>query len=146
LVREGARFLIVGGFAVRAYCPERDVLGADVDLLVDRHPANAAIVSRIIDQFDETTALDPAALTRPKAQRPAKRILYMDVLTVADGEDFEALWNDAATATINGTLVRVVSLDALRRMKECAAQESQDIRDKHLDDLKLLDAVTGRSR
>jgi hypothetical protein len=57
---------------------------------------------------------------------PAKHILYMDVVILSDEEDFEPLWNGATLASINGTPVRVVSRDTLRRMNEWAAREGDD--------------------
>jgi hypothetical protein len=130
LVREGARFLIVGGFAVHAYRPERDVTGADIDLLIDRSTTTAAIVARIVGKFEMAT-IESEGLRRPKTQLAAKRFLNMDVLTLAEGDDFESRWHGATRATVNGTEVRVISLDRLRRMKEFGAREGRanDARD-----------------
>lgn len=137
LVRDGARFLIVGGFAVHAYCTERDVIGADIDLLIDRSVTTADIVARVVGKFEMAT-IESDGLTRPKTQMSAKRFLYMDVLTLAEGDNFESLWHAATRATVNGTEVRVISLDGLRRMKEYGAREG---RAKDARDLALLGAI-----
>jgi hypothetical protein len=134
LMRERARFLIVGGLAVKAYCPERAIIGADVDLIVDRADANAAIVARIVGQHD-FSLIDAKALTRPKVQVPAKRVLYMDLLTLPDGESFDALWNRSTLASLNGSTVRVIGRDDLKRMKQASACDG---RAKDTSDLELL--------
>jgi hypothetical protein len=138
-----ARFLIVGGLAMHVYCPDRNIIGVDADLLIDRHPENVAKVIPIVEKFDWSRILEPAKLTHPRAQRPFRNGLYMEILTPAEDVDFEKLWQNATHAILNDDVdlvVPVIGLEHLKQMKELAARESSTP-EKHQRDLEMLIAL-----
>jgi len=92
LVRADARFLIVGGVAVKFYVPQRAV--EDLDLLVERTKGNASKVLTAVSSsplFRRNITV--GQLIRPKLQICVKMFeCYMDILTPGPDLDFIEAW------------------------------------------------------
>lgn len=136
LVRADARFLIVGGLAVKFYVPEREV--DDLDLLIDPCESNASKVLAALSNPILRHSITIEQLTQPKKiQVPVKIHYYMDILTPGPDLDFTEAWNAACEARLGNTLVRVASIATLLQLL-AASQEP-----KHVEDRQLLDALRG---
>lgn len=100
LFAEGARFLVVGGYAVGVHHVPRAT--KDLDLLIARDPRNAKRVLRALDAFGAPRrGLTVADLTSPDlvfqiGVAPCR----IDLLTSISGVEFEDAWNDRIEATL----------------------------------------------
>jgi hypothetical protein len=137
LVRADARFLIVGGVAVKFYVPERPV--EDLDLLIEPSKGNASKVLTAVSSsplFRRDITVEK--LIRPKLQICVKIFeYYMDILTPGPDLDFIEAWNMAAEGRIGNTRVRVAAIATLLR----SLSSSQE--PKHARDRELLEALRG---
>ncbi len=133
LNEEGVRFLVVGGRAVRFYCPER--ITEDLDVLVGYEGENLAAAMDAMGRVDPKyfrRKLAPDA-ARPGIQAPVSTGRgHADVLTSIAGVDFQRAWDARCTVTERGLPVHVLSLVDLTANKEAQADE------KARADLKLL--------
>jgi hypothetical protein len=137
LVRADARFLIVGGVAVKFYVPQRAV--EDLDLLIERTKKNASKVLTAVSSsplFRRNITV--AQLIRPKLQICVKMFeCYMDILTPGPDLDFVEAWNMAAEARIGNARVRVAAIATLLQLLS-SSQEP-----KHARDREALEALGG---
>jgi hypothetical protein len=124
----GARFLLVGGHAVAFHGHPR--FTGDIDFLVERTPANAAILVGLLEQFgfggmgfEVRDFLDPGMVIQ--LGRPPHRI---DLLTSLDGVEFAEAWDTRVEAELDGVPVPVIGRAALIRNKR-ATGRPQDIAD-----------------
>ena len=156
----GARYVVVGGFAVVLHGHMR--LTHDVDLVVD---LDAEPAREIVDAL---TVLGLIPRVPVKARDFANASIRerwvaekgMQVFTMVDRTnprlvvdlfvrrpfDFEALWNRAETIDLEGVPVRVAAIDDLIAMKRKAgrAQDLDDIR--HLEWIRAKRGRPGSSR
>ena len=142
LLDSGARFLIVGGLAVKYFCPEREV--DDLDVLIDPNPENAQRIVDVLDRFCPGHGVIPARLASPGTQLPLKRHLYLDVLTPrAETPDFEELWRTAIPARLSRFQVMLPCRDSLLALKRHAADTDADPvrREKHRKDVLCLEKL-----
>ena len=137
LVRADARFLIVGGVAVKFYVPQRAV--EDLDLLVERTKGNASKVLTAVSSsplFRRNITV--GQLIRPKLQICVKMFeCYMDILTPGPDLDFIEAWNMAAEARIGNARVRVAAIATLLQLLSSSQQP------KHARDREALEALGG---
>ena len=112
----GARYILIGGFAVIAHGGARTT--KDIDLLVDASLDNVARVKqalriledRAIDQVDDTD------IARYTVVRVADEIV-IDLMALACGIDYTDAAKDATTLTIDGVTIPVASPATLIRTK-----------------------------
>jgi hypothetical protein len=137
LVQADARFLVVGGVAVKFYVPQRPV--EDLDLLIERTKGNASKVLTAVSSsplFRRNITV--GQLIRPKLQICVKMFeYYMDILTPGPDLDFIEAWNMAAEARIGNARVRVAAIATLLQLLS-SSQEP-----KHARDREALEALVG---
>ena len=112
----GARYILIGGFAVIAHGGARTT--KDIDLLIDAAPENVALVKRAL-QVLEDHAADQVADTdvaRYTVVRIADEIV-VDLMGRACGIDYTEAKTDVETMNIGDVTVPVASVPTLIRMK-----------------------------
>jgi len=117
----GVRFLVVGGFAVHFYWPDR--IPGDLDLWfasTSDNSARAAVgLGRALN-----TSVDPTLFTRPRAHLALK--MHGVYLLMLDDADFEMEWGKASRAKIGSREGRIVAVSTLTALKE-KAREQKDL-------------------
>ena len=120
----GARFLVVGGYAVGAHGAERAT--KDLDVFVGTDPDNAARVVAALAAFGAPLAahgVTPADFSTPQSVYqlgvPPNRI---DVLTSISGVSFAEAWERRTESTIDGIAIPVISLSDLIQNKRAAGR------------------------
>jgi predicted nucleotidyltransferase len=116
LNERGARYIVVGGFAVRAAGYVRNTM--DVDLLVATDPDNEARVYDALATLPDHAAreLTPGELQQYTVIRVADEIL-VDVMRSAGGIGYEEAIDDAVTHDVDGVRIPFASPRLLWRMK-----------------------------
>ena len=113
----GARYVLIGGFAVIAHGGARTT--KDIDLLIDASAENVARVRRAL-RILEDHAVDDVAdddVARYTVVRVADEIV-VDLMARACGIDYAAAAQDVEHVTIDGVDVPVASLETLIRTKD----------------------------
>jgi len=116
LNRCGARYLVVGGFAVRAAGYNRRTM--DVDLMVARDPENEARVYAALSTLPDNAVreLQPGELQRYNVIRVADEVL-VDLMSSAGGIEYEEAARDVAVHQVDGVPIPFASPRLLWRMK-----------------------------
>jgi len=112
----GARYILIGGFAVIAHGGARTT--NDIDLLVDASPDNIMRVKRALRVLEDH-AVDEIAETdvaKYVVVRVADEIV-VDLMAPACGIDYADAAKDVATLTIDGVAIPVASPATLIRTK-----------------------------
>jgi hypothetical protein len=117
LHREGARYVLIGGFAVILHGGERTT--KDIDLLVDASPENVARLKKALAVLEDDAARDiePTDLERYTVVRVADEVM-VDLLAAACGVTFAEANASAETVDLDGTAVRVADRRTLIRTKQ----------------------------
>lgn len=130
LADAGARFMVVGGYAVAYHGHPRAT--KDIDIWVDPTPANAPKVFEAIAKFGAPIA--QLGITEADLQSydgviqlgvPPVRI---DLLCRIDGVGFEQAWDERDVVTIEGRRVGIIGLERLLQNKR-ASGRTQDLAD-----------------
>jgi Nucleotidyl transferase of unknown function (DUF2204) len=113
----GARYVLIGGFAVIAHGAGR--FTKDIDVLVDDAPENVAVVKRALSVLADNAAADVADTD----VREFTVVRVVDEVTVdlmgrACGLDYAAIVADAETKTIHDVNVPIASPATLIRTKQ----------------------------
>jgi hypothetical protein len=124
----GARYLLVGGYAVAFHAQPR--FTKDLDVWTDPDPANAPRVYEALRRFGAPLGeLTTADLERPgtifQIGVPPNRI---DIVTAIDGVSFAEAWPDRAETTYGAQPVPVIGRRDLVRNKR-ASGRPQDVLD-----------------
>jgi hypothetical protein len=112
----GARYVLIGGFAVILHGGERTT--KDIDLLVDPEPANVGRLKRALSVLEDDAAreIEESDLQRYTVVRVADEVL-VDLLAAACG----VTWSDAVASALRmdlgGTPVTVADVETLIRTK-----------------------------
>ena len=116
LNRRGARYLVVGGFAVRAAGYNRRTM--DVDIMVARDPENEARVYAALSTLPDNAVreLQPGELQRYNVIRVADEVL-VDLMCSAGGIDYEEAARDVVVRRVDGVPIPFASPRLLWRMK-----------------------------
>jgi predicted nucleotidyltransferase len=112
----GARYILIGGFAVIAHGGARTT--KDIDLLVDASPENVARVKRAL-RILEDHAVDEVADTdvaRYTVVRVADEVV-VDLMALACGIDYNDAARDVTSLTIDGVAIPIASPATLIRTK-----------------------------
>lgn len=134
-------YLVIGGYAVAAHGHPRYT--KDIDIWIAPNPQNAQRLMHALEQFGfggVGLSLDDFLLPDTVVQLgyPPRRI---DLLTGPSGVDFTVCYPDRLEVDVEGTVVKFIGLDGLRRNK-AASGRPQDLADlDHLagdDDLSSL--------
>ncbi len=127
LNRNGAEYLLIGGYALFAHGYHRAT--TDIDLLV---PANQAAGGKIRDALlllpdQAAREIDPAWFDEGENIRVADAFV-VDIMLNACGETYESLQQYAETIDLDGIPVRTVNLQGLLLTKQTA--RDKDIADR----------------
>ena len=112
----GARYLLIGGFAVIAHGGARTT--KDIDLLVDASPENVARVKQAL-RILEDRAVDEVAdtdIARYAVVRVADEIV-VDLMASACGIDYREAATDRESVTVDGVSIPLASPQTLIRTK-----------------------------
>lgn len=122
LHERGARYVVVGGFAIRAAGYIRSTM--DIDLIVDASRENEARVFAAVATLPDHAAreLQPGELEAYTVIRVADEIL-VDLMKSAGGVDYVAAAADAVVHDIDGVLIPFASPRLLWRMKAVTQRE-----------------------
>ncbi len=131
LNKQGADYLLIGGYALFAHGYHRAT--TDIDVLV---PANKAAGQKVRDALmvlpdQAARELDPAWFEEGENMRVADAFV-VDIMLSACGETYETLKQYAETVELDGIPVRTVNLEGLLRTK-------QTMRDKDIADRLILE-------
>ncbi len=127
LNRLGARYVVVGGFAIiEAGFPR---LTQDLDLLVEVSPENEARVFEALRSLPDKAVdqLDPGDVARFTVVRVGDAIV-VDLMKSACGVDYAEAIRDAVHREINGVLIPFASPQTLWKMKQ--THREKDIPDR----------------
>jgi hypothetical protein len=127
----GARYLLVGGYAIAVHAEPR--FTKDLDVWVEPTPENAACVHAALKNFGAPLQMfTQADLERPEMVIqigiPPNRI---DVITSIDGVNFDEAWAARSLTSYGSQEVPVISVDHLIQNKR-ASGRPQDLADVEL--------------
>ena len=127
----GARYLVVGGFAVRAAGYIRNTM--DVDLVIDTEPENEARVFEALRSLPDRAvdALDAGDVEKFTVVRVGDEIV-VDLMRSASGIDYAEAQNEIEIREVEGVSIPFASPRLLWRMKR------HTYRDKDAGDLLFL--------
>jgi hypothetical protein len=113
----GARYLLIGGFAVIARGGARTT--KDIDLLIDPAPDNVARIRQALGILADKAVNDVADddVARYAVVRVADEVV-IDLMASACGVDYAAAVTDAQTLTLNGVAIPTPSLETLIQTKD----------------------------
>ena len=122
LNERGARYVVIGGFAIRAAGYNRGTM--DVDLLVAADPDNEARVFDALATLPDQAVreLRPGELQQYTVIRVADEIL-VDLMSSAGGIDYAAAVPEIVTKDVGGVAIPFASPRLLWRMKAVTRRE-----------------------
>lgn len=128
---QGAEYIIVGGFAMRAAGYIRRTM--DIDLLIATGPENEARVFRALESLPDRAVreLQPGEVERWALVRVADEIV-VDLLRAAGDVEYREAASDVAVRRIDGVAIPFASPRLLWRTKRSS------LRDKDKPDLHFL--------
>ncbi|MBV8756111.1 MAG: hypothetical protein JO257_02475 [Deltaproteobacteria bacterium] len=134
LISHRVRFVIVGGHAVAGHGEPR--LTEDLDVFVERSPANARRLHQALVSFGFAAVVPPAAeFARPhKVFMLGAKPWRIDILTSIDGVSFAQAWKSRVEAAFTVAPLYVIGRAMLVKNKRAAG------RDKDVADVALLEA------
>lgn len=117
LEEAGARYVLIGGFAVILHGGERTT--KDIDLLVDPAPENIARLKRALSVLEDDAAreIEPDDLERFAVVRVADEVM-VDLLRAACGVTWAEAHGSAMTVDLEGATVLVADRRTLIRTKQ----------------------------
>ena len=118
----GARYLVVGGFAIRGAGYLRSTM--DIDLLIDASMENEAKVYEAMRSLPDRAVdqLDPGDVARFTVVRVADEIV-VDLMQSASGIDFAAAESGIVIREVAGVPIPFASEELLWRMKRTTHRE-----------------------
>jgi hypothetical protein len=118
----GARYLVVGGFAIRGAGYLRSTM--DIDLLIDASVENEAKVYEAMRSLPDRAVdqLDPGDVARFTVVRVADEIV-VDLMQSASGIDFAAAESGIVIREVAGVPIPFASENLLWRMKRTTHRE-----------------------
>jgi len=114
---EGARYVLIGGFAVIARGLERPT--KDIDLLVDSTPDNIERIKRALAILPDNAAREVKAdeVERYDVIRVADEVV-VDLMTAACGVTWKEADRDSEILELDGVEIPIASLETLIRTKQ----------------------------
>ena len=137
LVRVGARFLVVGGVALKWHIPERPIGSNDLDVLVESSVTNAVKVTSALAAIGLTgPELTPERLAQARNTQISLKVggMWADIITNPE-LPFQEHWERAEEGTLFGRSVKVASLHTLQVLLAASPEP------KHAEDRALLERV-----
>lgn len=117
LNRQGAKYLIVGGFAIRAAGYIRET--GDVDMIIDTSLENELGVFRALESLPDKAVLhlDPGDVAKYTVVRVADEIV-VDLMKSASGIEYAEAAKDIVIREVQGVPIPFASPKLLWRMKK----------------------------
>jgi predicted nucleotidyltransferase len=117
LEEQGARYVLIGGFAVILHGGERTT--KDIDLLVDADPENVERVKRALSILEDNAAaeIEPGDLERYTVVRVADEVM-VDLLASACGVTWEDAHRSAKRIDLGGVSLVLADVETLIRTKQ----------------------------
>ncbi|MEX2606440.1 MAG: nucleotidyltransferase [Kiritimatiellia bacterium] len=117
-----ARYIVIGGFAMRAAGYDRHTM--DVDLLIDVEPGNERRVFTSLEHLPDQAVkeLDPGDVAKYTVVRIADEIV-VDLMKSACGIEYEEAFREVDVHRINGVEIPFASPALLIRMKQNTHRE-----------------------
>jgi predicted nucleotidyltransferase len=117
LEEQGARYVLIGGFAVILHGGERTT--KDIDLLVDADPENVERVKRALSILEDNAAaeIEPGDLERYTVVRVADEVM-VDLLASACGVTWEDAHRSAKRIDLVGVSLVLADVETLIRTKQ----------------------------
>lgn len=131
LNRQGADYLLIGGYALFAHGYHRAT--TDIDVLVPANRQSGEKIKQALMVLPDQAAkeIDPAWFEEEDNIRVADAFV-VDIMLNACGETYETLKQYAETIDLDGLPICTVNLEGLLRTK-------QTMRDKDVSDRKILE-------
>ena len=119
---QGARYVVIGGFAIRGAGYIRDTM--DVDLLIDAELGNEARVYAALETLPDKAVLElePGDVSEYTVIRVADEIT-VDLMASASGIDYTEAAKHVVVRTVDGVPIPFASPRLLWRMKEKTYRE-----------------------
>jgi hypothetical protein len=135
----GARYIVIGGFAMRAAGYDRHTM--DIDLLIDANLENEAKVYEALAYLPDQAVheLRPGELTKYTVIRVADEIV-VDLMKSAGGIEYTVAIEQVILREVDGVTIPFASPRLLWEMKHST------YRDKDVPDLHFLKLLFERSR
>jgi hypothetical protein len=126
LERQGARYVVIGGFAVRAAGFVRQTM--DIDLLIETGPENEKRVFAALESLPDQAVkeLEPGEVAHYAVVRVADEIV-VDLMKEACGIDYAAAATDTDVHVLDGVRVPFASPRLLWRMKRSTYREKDRV-------------------
>ncbi len=136
LNREGARYILIGGFAVIARGLQRPT--KDIDLLIDASPENVERVKRALAVLPDNAAREVRAdeVQRYDIIRVADEVV-IDLMARACGVTWEEAAADSEILELDGVEIPIAGIETLIRTK-------QTVRPHDAADREFLERLLGR--
>ena len=117
LNREGARYILIGGFAVIARGLERPT--KDIDLLIDSSPDNVERVKRALAVLPDNAVRDVKSdeVERYDVIRVADEVV-IDLMSKACGVSWEDAARDSEVLELDGVEIPIAGIETLIRTKQ----------------------------
>jgi len=117
LNREGARYILIGGFAVIARGLERPT--KDIDLLIDSSADNIERIKRALAVLPDNAVkeVQPDEVARYDVIRVADEVV-VDLMSKACGVTWEDAARDSEVLELDGVEIPIAGLDTLIRTKQ----------------------------
>lgn len=135
----GSRYIIIGGFAMRAAGYDRHTM--DVDVLIDVHPENEAKVFRSLEYLPDQAVkqLDPGDVNHYTVVRVADEIV-IDLMKSACGIEYMEALKEVVIIEVEGVPIPFASPGLLLKMKQNTHREKDAL------DLVFLKRIIAGSR
>lgn len=133
LIDNDILFVVIGGVAVKFYCPSRET--KDVDIFIGHDPI---MIDRLVARIPKLAQNleNKAKLLNPKIGNFNVDGEYkIDVLTFAPGIDFKEAINTAECYRLDGVDIPILSVSLLIALKKEIGEP------KDLDDVRLLKQI-----
>jgi hypothetical protein len=127
LNRQGADYLLIGGYALFAHGYHRATI--DIDVLVPATQESGEKIKEALMVLPDQAArdIDPAWFEEGENIRVADAFV-VDIMLNACGESYETLQEFAETVELDGLSIRTINLEGLLRTKQTL--RSKDIADR----------------
>jgi hypothetical protein len=146
LVREGAKFAVIGGFAVRTHGHMR--FTDDLDIVVDRDATNLAVVAKALNSVGAR-----GGLVDCENMGPRKKIVYdhfdggIEIFTSVDGICDDEVFENRVAELDGQVPVPVISRDLLIRSKQVAVadevrRDKCDVDESDLEALRACNVIS----
>jgi len=136
LNREGARYILIGGFAVIAHGLERPT--KDIDLLIDSSADNIERIKRALAVLPDNAVREVESddIARYDVIRVADEVV-VDLMSKACGVSWEEAARDSEVLELDGVEIPIAGIETLIRTK-------QTVRPHDAADREFLERLRGR--